>query len=359
MGDQSTVPDPAPATISCSFCGKAHREVEKLVAGPSVTICNECVVLCGDLLAEERRPKRFRALDELVGALDEQIVGHHEQKRIIAARLLRQAGVGRGAPHDEAKSIMLVGPRGVGKSFLVERAASLAGLVVVVVDAARSIGGEGVFDELVRKASTRERAETGVLCIEHVDRILGPEGADPTGAIQSAILGVLNGTMIPLLQPSRNWPSAFLDTTRIQLVFTANLAPAPRPERGDQGRSSWGPRHGNPLRIQARDLVERGMVPELVDRMGVLCSFEPLSATALEAVLRRHVDRFEADGMEVSFTDDAIVRIAAAAASGDAGVRGLWQVLEAVVSAIHCTVSPSAGAFVVQGAFVEQCLLRS
>jgi len=363
MSDETNVPKPG-RYLHCSFCAKDQREVERLIAGPSVTICNECIDQCNELLAEKRRPEALRALDELVGALDEQLVGHREQKRIVAARLLDQARVGPGSRRDETRSIVLVGPRGVGKSFLVERASALVGLPVVVVDAARSIGWEGVFDELVRKAAKRKDADTGVICIEHVDRIIGL--TDPGQAIQSAILEVMNGTMIPLTPPARNWPHRFLDTTRLQLVFTFTLDGAPRPERGDQERPSWGPRHGNPLRIQARDLIERGMMPELADRMGVLCSFEPLSATALEAILRRvdgplkrHLDRLQGHGMTVSFTDDAIARLAAAAANGDAGARGLSHALEAVASAIHCTVDASAGDFVVEGSFVDECLPRS
>lgn len=379
MNDESKTPDPEPAEFSCSFCGKTSKEVEKLVAGPSVCICNECVVLCSEILAEERskdRPKRLRILHELVGALDEQLVGHDEQKRIIAANLLRQARMGRGSPHDGATSILLVGPRGTGKSFLIELASTLAGLPVVVVDASRfnlyaTSTWEDVFDELVRTAGTIERAETGVICIEHVDRIFGLEGGEVTRAIQRALLDVTSGMMIRVSPPETHRQASLhgrsqLDTKRIKLVFTVNLDGAPCAERDEQGRPTCAPRYGNPLRIQARDLVERGMLPELVDRMGLLCSFEPLSSKALEAVLRRvdgpikrYVDQLEATGLKVTFTDDAIARIAAVAANGDAGVRGLWQVLEAVVSAIYCTVDASVDDLVVQGDFVEKCLLSS
>lgn len=363
MADESTVPKPELGNLSCSFCGKSQKEVRKLIAGPSVYICDECISLCSAILAEERST-RLHTLAELVGALDEQIVGHDEQKRIIAANLLRQARMERDSSYDEARTILLIGPRGTGKSFLVELASTLAGLPVVVVDASRfdrfsSFEWEGLFKELVRKAGKIERAKTGVICIEHIERALGHEAPDLARAIQRSVLDVTGGMMARV-------GSSQLDTTRIQLVFTVNFDGAQGAERGESGRPSCGPRYGNPLRIQARDLVARGMEPELVDRMRVVCSFEPLSASALEVVLRRvegpmkrHVDRFEAHGIKVSFADDAIARIAAVAANGDAGVRGLWQVLEAVASAIYCTMDVSTGEFVVRADFVDECLLRS
>jgi len=366
MADESNDPKPELGKLACSFCGKSQKEVKKLIAGPSVYICDECISLCTDILAEERikeRSTRIHNLVELVGALDEQIVGHDEQKRIIAANLLRQARMGSNSSYDEARSILLVGPRGTGKSFLIELASTFIGLPVVVVDASRfdrfsSFEWEGLFKELMRKAGTSELAERGVICIEHIERALGHEAPDLARAIQRSVLDVTGGMMARV-------GSSLLDTTRIQLVFTVNLDGAPGAARGEPGRPSCGPRYGNPLRIQARDLVARGMEPELVDRMGVVCSFEPLSTSALEVVLRRaagpmkrHVDRFEAHGIKVSFADDAMTRIAAVAANGDAGVRGLWQVLEAVASAIYCTVDPSAGEFVVRGDFVDECLLE-
>lgn len=375
MSDEAAPTEPnvpgrsSSAGLSCSFCGQHQKAVAKLIAGPSVYICNECVELCQQILEEESRKSAIVAPPPhvLVEMLDRTVIGHAQQKRMLAAAFGSHRNHGLGVRRGEPRTVLLVGPRGTGKSHLVETVAAAVGMPVVVTELMRLEGfvaAEDVLCELVERARSASTVRTGVLCIEHVDAALGDEPRY-LDRCQRVLLDWIDGVKNMARFRLRSKPSDGLDTMRLLFVLTSNS------DRALQAMSAAAnadgqarPTYGNPLGITAAGLVRSGMLPELVDRLGILCSFERLSSSELAAILRApegpiatHTARLAAEGCTLSVSDDAVELLAALASRADDGGRAPWRVLEGLCTVARARAADSpADTLVVNAATVREHL---
>jgi ATP-dependent Clp protease ATP-binding subunit ClpX len=368
---------PQVADNRCSFCGE-HQHAAKLIAGPSVYICNECVEICSQLLQEEtrkgdRKPPPFHVL---VDELDVAVVGHRRQKEMLASIFASHAQHGRDAPRGEPRHVFLVGPRGTGKSRLVEVLADELALPVVVADAARlhphARVGTGVLAALVDCAGSASAAQRGVVCIEHVDDAFANEHHDSGRLLQRTLLDLMT---------LDSWRSSdaqeALDVSRLLFVLTSNSPAAfsggppgssPPATEALQAVGHDGARglaYGNPLGVTPTSLIRAGMTPELVDRLGVIVSFERLSKGELTDILGApngpldtHSARLAVEGRELRITDEAVEVIASVASTANDGARALWRLLGGLVNVASCTRSGDSAAteLVLDGSFVKEHL---
>ncbi len=335
--------------LRCSFCNKSQREVKKLVAGPTVFICDDCVEICVDIIAEDRMydtAKKSRlSLEAVREKLDRTVVGQPGAKRALSAALTHHAvSAAAGIRSDWSKGhILLAGPTGSGKSFLVRTLAEHLALPLATADATR-LTGESYFQEqdpfarlLERAGNDQKRAETGVVVIDQIDRV-ACQADDETAArrLQESLLSLLDGTVTSFKTSLPNNLPAIertVDTSGILFILSGTFRGLERANRGGVASES---------EISEEDLVAWGLMPELVARLGTLCSFDRLAAADLAAILRlpehsllnEYLDLFLAEGVELTFDDGAIEAIAQVAARRGGGARSLRSVLEAVALAV-------------------------
>ena len=355
----------------CSFCGKQRREVRKLISGPRVFICDECVKLCNDILAKEEAAERpsYPPPTEIVTELDRYVVGQDDAKRALAVAVYnhyKRIGA-RGKSSDvelQKGNILLIGPTGCGKTLLAQTLARKLDVPFAIADAttlteAGYVGEdvESVIKTLFRAAGGDvEKTARGILCIDEIDKIARKGGSpsptrDVSGeGVQQALLKILEGKTATITPDgARNRPQQELiqiDTTDIFFICTGafnGLEEIVKRRVGQRGLG-FGANIGtaeddkDALRTMARheDLNKYGMIPEFMGRLPIIVSADALDVDALAEVLwrprnalaRQYERLFEMENVKLTFTEDALRAIAEEAHQRKSGARGLRAILE-------------------------------
>ena len=365
--------------LYCSFCGKSQHEVRKLIAGPSVFVCDECVELCNDIIREELQENVAATGDklpkpkEIKQVLDEYVIGQEKAKRTLSVAVynhykrLRAQGNSRKSDVELAKSnILLIGPTGSGKTLMAETLARLLDVPFTIADAttlteAGYVGEdvENIIQKILQKCDYDvEKAESGIVYFDEIDKISRKSDnpsitRDVSGeGVQQALLKLIEGTVASVPpQGGRKHPQQeFLQVNTANILFICGGAFAgldkvirSRSEKGGIGfsadvKSKDETRNvGEVLAdVEAEDLIKYGLIPEFVGRLPVVATLEELSEEALvrilseprNALVKQYKKLFEMEGCELEIRDDALHVIARKAMERRTGARGLRTILE-------------------------------